>query len=133
LCQSLFSILAEKKGKALKSTGLPGRKKESPSKESVGKQGENSSHSLFEPFAKVLEWFNFQVNMEEVYRFPLLRLKLSDALSPFVIPAKAGIQRKANEKRRGKPRGNAVNRIVPDIGSRFRGNDEKRNCVYTPM
>jgi hypothetical protein len=45
----------------------------------------------FEPFIKVVEWFDFQVNMEEVYRFPLLRLKSSDALTFFVIPAFAGI------------------------------------------
>jgi hypothetical protein len=43
--------------------------------------------------------------MEEVYRFPLLRLKPSDAFSPFVIPAKAGIQRKANGKNSGKTLG----------------------------
>jgi hypothetical protein len=35
------------------------------------------------PFAKVLEWFDFQVSMEEVCRFSLLRLKPSDASSPF--------------------------------------------------
>ncbi len=32
--------------------------------------------------------------MEEVYRFPLLRLKPSDAPPPFVIPAFAGMTNK---------------------------------------
>ncbi len=54
---------------------------------------------FFESFAKVLEWFNFQVSMEEVYRFPLLRLKLSDASSPFVIPAKVGLCLYSNVKK----------------------------------
>ncbi len=68
------------------------------------------------------------MSMEEVYRFPLLRFKPSEPPT-FVIPAKAGIQRKANGKTEGKLRENAVNRIVPDLGSRFRGNDGKRDCV----
>ncbi len=68
------------------------------------------------------------MNMEEVYRFPLLRLKPSDP-PPFVISTKAGIQRKANGKTAAKLRGNAVNRIVPDLGSRFCGNNEKRDCA----
>jgi hypothetical protein len=42
-----------------------------------------------------------------------LRLKFSDASSPFVISAKAEIQRKANGKTAAKLRGNAINRIVP--------------------
>ncbi len=71
--------------------------------------------------------------MEGVYRFSLLRLKPSDASFPFVIPTKAGIQKRANGKKAGKPWGNAINRIVPDLDSRFRGNDGKRDCVYTPM
>jgi len=72
--------------------------------------------------------------MEEVYRFPLLRFKPSDLPPPpFVIPAKAGIQRRANGKTGGKPWGNAINRIVPDLDSRFRGNDGKRDCVYIPI
>ncbi len=87
-----------------------------------------------EPCAKVLEWFNSPVSMEEVYRFPLLRFKPSDApLPPFVIPVKAGIQRRANGKTHRKLKGNAINRIIPNLDSRFRGNDEKRECVYTPM
>jgi hypothetical protein len=55
-------------------------------------------------------------------------------LSPlFVIPAKAGTQRSANGKTGAKPKGNAINQNVPDLGSRFRGNDEKRDCVLAPM
>ncbi len=69
--------------------------------------------------------------MEEVYRFPLLRLKPSDASPPFVIPAKTGIQRRTNGKTAEKPRGNAIKRIVPDLDSRLRGNDGKRDCVET--
>jgi hypothetical protein len=65
-----------------------------------GLNAQNASKA--EPFAKVLEWFNSQVSMEEVYRFPLLRLKPSNVPPPFVIPAKAGIQRRANGKTRGK-------------------------------
>jgi len=82
-----------------------------------------------EPFTKVLEWCDSQVNMEEVYRFPLLRLKPADVSSPFVISAKVGVQRRANGETGGKLRGNAVNRIVPDLDSRFRGNDGKWNCA----
>jgi hypothetical protein len=66
------------------------------------------------------------MSMEEVYRFPLLRLKPSDAFSPFVIPAKAGIQRRTDGETGGKHWGNAINRIVPDLDSRFRGKDGKR-------
>jgi hypothetical protein len=51
-------------------------------------------------------------------------------LPPFVIPAKAGIQRRANGKTAGKPWGNAINRIVPDLDSRFRGNDEKESVFW---
>ncbi len=69
--------------------------------------------------------------MEEVYRFPLLRLKPPDAPLPFVIPAKAGIQRRANGKTAEKASGNAINRIVLDLDSRFLGNDGKRVCVET--
>jgi hypothetical protein len=65
-----------------------------------------------EPFAKVLEWFDSQVSMEEVYRFPLLRLIPFDVPPPFVIPAKAGIQRWANGKAAGKLWGNVIHRIV---------------------
>ncbi len=86
-----------------------------------------------EPFVTVLEWFDSQVSMEEVYRFPLLRLIPFDVPPPFVIPAKAGIQRWANGKAAGKLWGNAIHRIVPDLDSRFRGNDGKRDCVYTTM
>jgi hypothetical protein len=53
--------------------------------------------------------------MKEVYRFPLLRLKPSDAPPPFVIPAKAGSQRRANGKTVKKPWGSAIKRIVPYI------------------
>jgi hypothetical protein len=41
-----------------------------------------------EPFEKAVEWFNSLVSMEEVYRFPILRLKPSDAPPSFVIPQK---------------------------------------------
>ncbi len=71
--------------------------------------------------------------MDEVCRFSLLRLKPSDASSPFVIPTKAGIHRKANGKTGGKLRGNTTNRIVPDLDSRFPGNNEKRDCVETQI
>ncbi len=54
--------------------------------------------------------------MEEVYRFPLFRLKPSDAPPPFVIPAKAGIQRMANGKTAEKHWGNAINRNAPGSG-----------------
>ncbi len=63
--------------------------------------------------------------MEEVYLFPLLRLKPSDAPPPFVIPAKAGSQKRTNGKTAEKASGNAINRIVPDLDSRFLGNDGK--------
>jgi hypothetical protein len=43
-----------------------------------------------EPCAKVLEWFNSPVSMEKVYRFPLLRLKLSDAPPPLRHPRESG-------------------------------------------
>jgi hypothetical protein len=56
-----------------------------------------------EPLEKVLEWFDAQVSMGGL--FPLLRLKPSDAPPPFVIPAKTGIQRKANGETAAKLRG----------------------------
>jgi hypothetical protein len=33
----------------------------------------------------------------------------------------------------GNLRGDVINRNVPDLDSRFRGNDEEWDCVYTPM
>jgi hypothetical protein len=48
--------------------------------------------------------------MEEVYRFP----------------------QRANGKTVEKTSGNAIHHIVPDLDSHFRGNDGKRDCVYTP-
>jgi len=48
----------------------------------------NSIRLSKEPFAKVLEWLNSQVNMEEVYSFPFLRLKPSDAPPPPSSPRK---------------------------------------------
>jgi hypothetical protein len=64
--------------------------------------GDASNCTLFypnfrEPFTKVLAWFNSQVSMEEVYRFPLLRLKPSDP-PLFAIPAKAGLRLYPNVK-----------------------------------
>jgi hypothetical protein len=50
-----------------------------------------------------------------------------------LIPAKAEIQRRANGKTTEKTSENTINRIVPDLGSRVRGNDGKRECVYIPM
>ncbi len=64
-----------------------------------------------------------------VYLSPILRLKPPGIRLPFVIPANAGTQRGANGKTGGKLRRNAINQNVPDLGSRFRGNDEKWNCV----
>ncbi len=87
--------------------------------------------NLREPFAKGVEWFDLEEGIEGYSLFPILRLELPGARPPFVIPAKAGIQRRANGKTGGKLRGNAINRNVPDLGSRFRGNDEKRDCVET--
>ncbi len=54
-------------------------------------------HAVFcfslETFAKVLERFNSLASMEEIYRFPLLRLKPFDAPPPpFVIPVFAGMR-----------------------------------------
>ncbi len=72
--------------------------------------------------------------MEVVYRFSLLLFKPSNAPPPFVIPAKAGIQRRANGKTRGENQEkHAINQNAPDLDSRFRGNDGKRDCVYTAM
>ncbi len=64
-----------------------------------GYKGLSEKRLRSEPFAKVLEWFDFQVSMEEVYRFPLLRLKPFDAPPPFVIPAKAGLRLYPNVKK----------------------------------
>ncbi len=67
--------------------------------------------------------------MEKVCRFPLLRLKPSDTPPPFVIPAKAGIQRRANGKTRGKPRRNAQSNGTPRIWiPAFAGMTKERAC-----
>ncbi len=58
----------------------------------MDKQREDSFCS-FEPFAKVLEWFNSQVIMEEVYRFPLLRLKPSPPPPLVIRGGRTGKQR----------------------------------------
>ncbi len=50
-----------------------------------------------------------------------------------VIPANAGTQSSANGKTGGKPKGNAINRIVPDLGSRFRGNDGWGGPLNNPI
>jgi hypothetical protein len=45
------------------------------------------------PFAQVLEWFDSQVSMEKVYRFPLLQLKPLDAPPASSSPQKRGAGR----------------------------------------
>jgi hypothetical protein len=63
--------------------------------------------NLREPFAKGVEWFDLEEGIEGYSLFPILRLELPGARPPFVILAKAGIQRRANGKTGGKLRGNA--------------------------
>jgi hypothetical protein len=82
-------------------------------------------------FAKDVEWLDLQKNIAGTVFF-----RSCDSNPPQLSPAsgsprKAGTQRRANGKTVGKLRGNAINRDVPDLGSRFRGNDEKRDCVET--
>ena len=50
-----------------------------------------------------------------------------------VIPANAGTQRSENGKTPAKPGANEARPTVPDLGSRLRGNDEKRDCVLARM
>ena len=50
-----------------------------------------------------------------------------------VISANAGTQRSENGKTPAKPGANEARPTVPDLGSRLRGNDEKRDCVLAPM
>ncbi len=62
----------------------------------------NPQFFVFEPFAKVIEWLDWQESIEGDSLFPILRLKPATDRPPFVIPAKVGIQRWANGKTGGK-------------------------------
>ncbi len=53
------------------------------------------------------------------------------SLVPIRHPRESGDPEESERKTAGKPWVNAINRIVPDLGSRFRANDEKRNCIET--
>jgi hypothetical protein len=71
--------------------------------------------------------------MEEVYRFPPLRLKPAVASSPFVIPKSGDPEDLERENKGETHEKRAIKRNVPDLDSRFRGNDGKRECVETQM
>jgi hypothetical protein len=70
-----------------------------------------------------------QENIEGDSFSPILRLKPAADRPPFHHPRKSGDPEEYERRNRGKLRGNAINRNVPDLGSRFRGNDEKKDCV----
>jgi hypothetical protein len=52
---------------------------------------------------------------------------------PLRHPRESGDPEEGEREKHKKLKGNAINRIIPNLDSRFRGNDEKRECVYTPM